>query len=110
MLDPARSEVGLEAQSPGAAAAFVAEVPVHVAAPARVAGPAAPGLRPPAPGDGSGEAGEAARDATVEGVPIDEAVHEQQRDAGLLGLGVWSLLGIAAGLWLVLRWRRTHRR
>lgn len=46
----------------------------------------------------------------VEGEPVDEETRAAERQAGFLGLSGWTILGIGGGLWLALRWRRTHRK
>lgn len=47
--------------------------------------------------------------ATSDSAPITEDARAEQRLAGLLGLSIWTVVGIATGLWLALRWRRTRR-
>jgi len=48
--------------------------------------------------------------ALTDEAPMDEAARAEQRQAGVLGLTGWTVLGVGGGLWLALRWRRTHRR
>lgn len=45
----------------------------------------------------------------TDNAPITAEARAEQRMAGVFGLSVWTVVGIATGLWLALRWRRTRR-